>query len=127
MNYFTLDGRPIDRVCLLPRLAECSDFEEANPNALIFFRVNDCFEAYSNNAVRIAVLLDLTLTRKEATESSEESNRIRVLSIHNGVIDAYAKKLVALGEAVIICDMTTTDDDFTHHYVRSWFTTKPQD
>ena len=125
--YFTIDGRPIDRVCLLPLLAECSDFEEANPDYLAFFRVQDCYEAYGNKAVRIALLLGLTLTRKEATESSEACNRIHVLSVHNGVVDAYAKKLVALGESVSICDTATTDDDdLSHHYVRSWFTTKPQ-
>lgn len=127
MKYLTIDGRPIDRVCLLPSLAECSDFEENNPDFLVFFRVQDCYEAYSDNAVRIASLLGLMLTTKEATESTDPLNRIQLISIHSGAMDAYAKKLVALGEAVSICDTATTDDNLSHNYVRSWFTTMPQD
>ncbi|MCB9831330.1 MAG: DNA mismatch repair protein MutS [Planctomycetes bacterium] len=68
-------------------------------DGLLFFRMGDFFEFFHEDAKKAARLLGLTLTARSKGEDA-----IPMAGIPAKTAEAYIRKLVDLGEKVIVCD-----------------------
>ena len=73
--------------------------EEAG-ELLLFYRMGDFYEMFYDDAVRGARLLNLTLTKRGASNGSP----IPMAGIPVHAMEQYLAKLVAVGESVAICE-----------------------
>jgi len=72
---------------------------EAGP-LLLFYRMGDFYEMFYEDAERAARLLNLTLTKRGASNGSP----IPMAGVPVHAMEQYLAKLVALGESVAICE-----------------------
>ena len=70
------------------------------PDAMLLFRVGDFYETFSDDAVKAARILDITLTKRGAGSSSETA----LAGFPHHSINTYLPKLVKAGMRVAICD-----------------------
>jgi len=70
------------------------------PDAMLLFRVGDFYETFSDDAVKAAQILDITLTKRGAGSSSETA----LAGFPHHSINTYLPKLVKAGMRVAICD-----------------------
>ncbi len=70
------------------------------PDAMLLFRVGDFYETFSDDAIKAARILDITLTKRGAGSSSETA----LAGFPHHSINTYLPKLVKAGMRVAICD-----------------------
>ena len=70
------------------------------PDMLLFYRMGDFYELFHDDAVRAAKLLDITLTRRGASNGEP----IRMAGVPYHAAEQYLARLVKLGESVAICE-----------------------
>ena len=83
-----------------PMMQQYLRIKAEHPNALLFYRMGDFYELFHDDAKRAAPLLSITLTKRGA--SAGEPIPMAGVPVH--ALDFYLGKLVALGEAVAICE-----------------------
>ncbi len=71
------------------------------PDAILFFRLGDFYEMFYDDAVRVAELLELTLTSRGKGPDGE---RIPMAGVPHHAAAGYIAKLLAAGERVAICE-----------------------
>jgi DNA mismatch repair protein MutS len=71
-----------------------------HPQQLLFYRMGDFYELFYQDAQRAAELLDITLTARGQSAGAP----IPMCGVPFHSADGYLKKLLALGEAVAICE-----------------------
>ncbi len=82
---------------LSPAMRQYQSIRERHPGAILFFQMGDFYEMFYEEAVTASRLLDITLT-------SRSKNGIPMCGVPLTTGRAYANRLAALGETVVICD-----------------------
>jgi DNA mismatch repair protein MutS len=67
---------------------------------LLFYRMGDFYELFHDDAVRVAKLLDITLTQRGASNGSP----IKMAGVPYHAVEQYLARLVKMGESVAICE-----------------------
>ncbi|MBI3901712.1 MAG: DNA mismatch repair protein MutS [Nitrosomonadales bacterium] len=67
---------------------------------LLFYRMGDFYELFHDDAVRVARLLDITLTQRGASNG----NPIKMAGVPYHAAEQYLARLVRMGESVAICE-----------------------
>jgi len=67
---------------------------------LLFYRMGDFYELFHDDAVRVARLLDITLTQRGASNGQP----IKMAGVPYHAAEQYLARLIRLGESVAICE-----------------------
>jgi DNA mismatch repair protein MutS len=67
---------------------------------LLFYRMGDFYELFMDDAVRVAKLLDITLTQRGASNG----NPIKMAGVPYHAAEQYLARLVKMGESIAICE-----------------------
>ena len=67
---------------------------------LLFYRMGDFYELFHDDAVRVAKLLDITLTQRGASNGQP----IKMAGVPYHAVEQYLARLVKMGESVAICE-----------------------
>lgn len=71
-----------------------------HPDAILLFRVGDFYETFSDDAIRTAEILGITLTRR----ANGSASFIELAGFPYHALDTYLPKLVRAGQRVAICE-----------------------
>lgn len=83
-----------------PMIQQYLSLKEGHPNALLFYRLGDFYELFFDDAVEIARLLDITLTKRGKSGGKE----IPMAGVPHHAAENYIARLVKLGKHVVICE-----------------------
>lgn len=81
-------------------LAQYEAIKAQYPDCILFFRLGDFYEMFGEDAIRVAPILDLTLTGRDASKDE----RIPMCGVPYHAADGYIAKLVEHGFKVAICE-----------------------
>jgi DNA mismatch repair protein MutS len=70
------------------------------PDAILLFRVGDFYETFSEDAVKAAKILGITLTRR----ANGSASFVELAGFPHHALDTYLPKLVRAGQRVAVCD-----------------------
>jgi DNA mismatch repair protein MutS len=76
-------------------LRQYGHFKGKHPTCVLFFRMGDFYEAYNDDAVTVARVLELPVTRREEPQPGEPA---AVAGISYKEIDAQLKRLLLIFE-----------------------------
>lgn len=71
-----------------------------HPDAILLFRVGDFYETFSEDAVKTAEILGITLTKR----ANGAASYVELAGFPHHAIDTYLPKLVRAGQRVAICE-----------------------
>jgi DNA mismatch repair protein MutS len=81
------------------------ELKAEQPDAVLFYRLGDFYEAFDDDAKLIADLLDVTLTYKDfATDRNGQKQRCPMAGMPYHAIESYVAKLVTAGYRVAIAE-----------------------
>ena len=83
-----------------PMMKQYRALKEQAGDALLLFRMGDFYELFSDDAERVAPLLDLVLT----TRDRDTPNAVPMCGVPVHAIEGYIRKLLQLGHAVAIAE-----------------------
>ncbi len=83
-----------------PVMQQHAAAKRAHPDAILFFRLGDFYEMFGEDAVRVARLLDLTLTSRNKGKPDE----VPMAGVPHHAAHGYIARLLELGEKVAICE-----------------------
>lgn len=107
MDYKTEKGIVIDRDALSSRLQACLEIKNQYPDSIVVFEIGvsgDYFEAYGEDAVKVAKLLNLVVTQKKATEVEGSIDRIQATTMPSYSFDRWIHTLLLAEESVIVVE-----------------------
>jgi len=87
---------------LTPMMQQYLEIKEQNQDCILFFRLGDFYEMFSDDAKTASRELDLTLTTRDKAKDKED--RIPMCGIPYHSSEAYIARLVARGYKVAICE-----------------------
>jgi DNA mismatch repair protein MutS len=70
------------------------------PDAILLFRVGDFYETFSDDAIKAAEILGITLTKR----ANGSASSIELAGFPHHALDTYLPKLVRAGQRVAVCD-----------------------
>ncbi|AAO27092.1 DNA mismatch repair protein MutS [Buchnera aphidicola str. Bp (Baizongia pistaciae)] len=79
------------------------------PNMFLFYRLGDFYELFFDDAKRISLMLDITLTKRGYSSQKE----IPMAGIPYTSLNRYLSKLLKIGESAVICEQTHIIDKRT--------------
>lgn len=71
-----------------------------HPDAILLFRVGDFYETFSEDAIKTADILGITLTRR----ANGAASYVELAGFPHHALDTYLPKLVRAGQRVAICE-----------------------
>lgn len=83
-----------------PMLRHYLELKTQYPDAVLFYRMGDFYELFFDDAVRVAPLLDLTLTARQKGTANEAP----MCGVPHHAVAGYIGKLIRLGLKVAVCD-----------------------
>ncbi|MBY0578614.1 MAG: DNA mismatch repair protein MutS [Burkholderiales bacterium] len=83
-----------------PMMQQYFRIKSAHPDMLLFYRMGDFYELFHEDAEKAAKLLDITLTRRGASNGEP----IKMAGVPYHAADQYLARLVRMGESVAICE-----------------------
>jgi DNA mismatch repair protein MutS len=83
-----------------PVMLQHAAAKRAYPDAIVFFRLGDFYEMFGDDAVRVAPLLDLTLTSRNRGKPDE----IPMAGVPHHAAQGYVAKLLDAGFKVALCE-----------------------
>jgi DNA mismatch repair protein MutS len=83
-----------------PMMQQYLRIKAEHPDMLLFYRMGDFYELFHDDAVRVAKLLDITLTQRGASNGQP----IKMAGVPYHAAEQYLARLVKLGESVAICE-----------------------
>jgi DNA mismatch repair protein MutS len=83
-----------------PMMQQYLRIKAEHGDKLLFYRMGDFYELFMDDAVRVAKLLDITLTQRGASNG----NPIKMAGVPYHAAEQYLARLVKLGESVAICE-----------------------
>lgn len=83
-----------------PLMRQFNEVKSRHPDSLLFFRMGDFYELFSDDAVVAAKALDIALTSR----NKNDPNAIPMCGVPHHSATNYINKLVALGHRVAICE-----------------------
>lgn len=81
-------------------LQQYRNIKEKHPDAILLFRVGDFYETYCDDAVDVAKILGITLTKRVSPNGKK---KIPLAGFPHHVLDIYLPKIVRAGRRVAIC------------------------
>ncbi|TPW07048.1 MAG: DNA mismatch repair protein MutS [bacterium] len=85
---------------LTPMMRQYRGIKDANPDAILFFRMGDFYEMFFEDAVTAARVLGLTLT----TRDRNSDNPVPMAGVPWHASERYIARLIRAGHRVVICD-----------------------
>ncbi len=83
-----------------PMMRQYLGLKAQHPDALLFYRMGDFYELFLTDAELAASILDIALT----TRDKNKADAVPMCGVPAHSVDAYVKRLVALGHRVAICE-----------------------
>jgi DNA mismatch repair protein MutS len=83
-----------------PLMKQYYHIKAKHPDAILLFRVGDFYETFSEDAIRTAEILGITLTRR----ANGSASFIELAGFPYHALDTYLPKLVRAGQRVAICE-----------------------
>ena len=87
---------------LTPMMRQYLDIKEKHPDCVLFFRLGDFYEMFSDDARLASKELDLTLTTRDRGKEKSEQTPMCGVPYHSA--EAYIARLVQRGYKVAICE-----------------------
>ena len=87
-----------------PMMRQYLEIKAQYPDTLVLYRLGDFYELFYEDAIKIAKLLDLTLTRR-GTNNGEP---IPMAGVPFHAVDNYIARLIKMGESCVICEQIGT-------------------
>lgn len=84
-------------------LTEYREIKAENPQAIVFYQQGDFYEAFEQDAVKVANELDLVLTSRHINENTGE--RIAMCGFPNRSLDKYMKHLADKGYKIAVSSL----------------------
>ncbi|MDR0434032.1 MAG: DNA mismatch repair protein MutS [Gracilibacteraceae bacterium] len=89
-------------MAMTPMQRQYADIKAQAPDAVLFFRLGDFYEMFDEDAIRMAPVLEITLTNRAGTP---------MCGVPAHAAEAYIQKLAVLGYKVAICEQTEEPKD----------------
>ena len=83
-----------------PLMNQYNKIKAQHPDALLLFRVGDFYELFSEDAVKSAEILGITLTKR----ANGSASYIELAGFPHHALESYLPKLVRAGQRVAICE-----------------------
>ncbi len=83
-----------------PMMQQYLRIKAEHSDKLLFYRMGDFYELFMDDAVRVAKLLDITLTQRGASNGQP----IKMAGVPYHAAEQYLARLVKMGESVAICE-----------------------
>jgi len=83
-----------------PLMKQYYGIKAKHPDAILLFRVGDFYEMFSEDAVKAAEILGITLTRR----ANGAASFVELAGFPHHALDTYLPKLVRAGQRVAVCD-----------------------
>ena len=83
-------------------LQQYRNIKEKHTDAILLFRVGDFYEAYCEDAIDVAQILGITLTKR--VNLNGKKKEIPLAGFPHHVLDTYLPKIVRAGRRVVICE-----------------------
>ena len=96
-----------------PMMSQYNRFKKKYADAILLFRVGDFYETFSDDAVEVAALTGITLTKR----GNGGANDVPLAGFPYHALDTYLPKLVSKGKRVAICDQVE-DPKLTNKLVK---------
>ena len=93
-------GTSTKKGSLTPMLRHYLEVKAQHPDAVLLYRMGDFYEAFFEDAVEIAPILEVTLTARQKGSPNETP----MCGVPHHAVDGYVGKLLAAGRRVAICD-----------------------
>ena len=90
----------IDTAKHTPMMQQYLRIKAQHADMLLFYRMGDFYELFHDDAVRVAKLLDITLTQRGASNGQP----IKMAGVPYHAAEQYLARLVKMGESVAICE-----------------------
>ncbi len=87
---------------LTPMMRQYLDIKEKHPDCVLFFRLGDFYEMFSEDARLASKELDLTLTTRDRGKEKEDQTPMCGVPYHSA--ESYIARLVQRGYKVAICE-----------------------
>lgn len=89
-----------DHIVKTPLMKQYYAIKAKHPDAILLFRVGDFYETFSDDAIKTADILGITLTRR----ANGSASFIELAGFPYHALDTYLPKLVRAGQRVAICE-----------------------
>lgn len=97
-------SKPADNQTVLPEwLTEYREIKAENPQAIVFYQQGDFYEAFEQDAVKVANELDLVLTGRHINENTGE--HIAMCGFPKHSLDKYMKHLADKGYKIAVSSL----------------------
>ena len=97
-------SKPAENENVLPEwLTEYREIKTENPQAIVFYQQGDFYEAFEQDAVKVANELDLVLTSRHINENTGE--RIAMCGFPKHSLDKYMKHLADKGYKIAVSSL----------------------
>lgn len=83
-----------------PMMQQYLGIKSQHPNDLLLYRMGDFYELFFDDAIKIAKLLDITLTAR----GQSMGKPIPMAGVPHHAAENYIARLVRLGETIVICE-----------------------
>ena len=84
-----------------PSILQQYDIKGKHPDAIILFRVGSFYETYCEDAIYVAKILGITLTKRVSPNGKK---KLPLTGFPHHALDTYLPKIVRSGRRVAICD-----------------------
>lgn len=82
-------------------LQQYGNIKRKHPDAILLFRVGDFYVTYCEDAIDVAEILGITLTKRVSPNGKK---KIPSAGFPHHVLDTYLPKIVRAGRRVVICE-----------------------
>ena len=89
---------------LTPMMKQYLEIKKNNPDSILFFRLGDFYEMFSDDARTASKELDLTLTTRDKDPKKAPEERMPMCGIPYHASESYIARLIAKGYKVAICE-----------------------
>ena len=89
---------------LTPMMKQYLEIKKNNPDSILFFRLGDFYEMFSDDARTASKELDLTLTTRDKDPKKPPEERMPMCGIPYHASESYIARLIAKGYKVAICE-----------------------
>ncbi len=83
-----------------PLMKQYNNIKAKHPDAILLFRVGDFYETFSEDAIKAADILGITLTKR----ANGAAQFVELAGFPHHALDTYLPKLVRAGQRVAICE-----------------------
>ncbi|MGQ1785044.1 MULTISPECIES: DNA mismatch repair protein MutS [unclassified Saccharicrinis] len=92
--------KEVKKAVQTPLMKQYYSIKDKHPDAILLFRVGDFYETFSDDAIRTAEILGITLTRR----ANGAASYVELAGFPHHALDTYLPKLVRAGQRVAVCD-----------------------